>query len=590
MKIHPNINYAFSNLFVDILEHYQVENACICPGSRSSPIAISLFDNQNIKTWTHIDERGAGFFCTGITRITKNPVVVLSTSGTAASNFLPSIIESTYSQIPLVIVTADRPSELQGTGALQTIDQTNIFGIYPKISINLPTPRNKPQLLEIMYKKVFDAMHIITKAPQGVIHINFPFDDPLHPITIKKDQTSEINNLIKKLKKRLKNTRESQQKYSIQLNNTTKNILEKALTISTRGIIVCGPNNNSFSSDDIILFSEKTGFPILADPLSQVRTGNHNLTNIIDNHDLFLKNKTLAKSLTPDLIIRVGMTPTSKTLLQYLNDKKNATQIILNPFSFSDPNHSANFHIKENPNILLKMLQTQNNKPNKIWQKLWQDIQIQTLNTINKFFEKTDVISEPSTYIDLHKSLPQKTILYLSNSMPIRDTDMFFPKRQGIKIFGNRGSSGIDGMISSATGAATQTQSPVILLIGDIAFLHDLNSLLLCANTQPNLTIIILNNNGGGIFSFLPQSKFKKYFKNLFLTPHDLTFKDAADLFQIPYWAPTSRKIFIKNIQNFISKKGPKIIEITSTTSKNHLLHENVFKKIMETTYVSNLQ
>ena len=121
MKIPPNINYAFSNLFVDILEHYQVKNACICPGSRSSPIAISLFDNQNIKTWTHIDERGAGFFGTGIARITKNPVVVLSTSGTATSNFLPSIIESTYSQIPLVIVTADRPSELQGTGALQTI-------------------------------------------------------------------------------------------------------------------------------------------------------------------------------------------------------------------------------------------------------------------------------------------------------------------------------------------------------------------------------------------------------------------------------------------------------------------------------------
>ena len=590
MKTYPNINYAFSNLFVDILEYYQVKNACICPGSRSSPIAISLFDNQNIKTWTHIDERGAGFFCTGIARIAKNPVVVLSTSGTAASNFLPSIIEATYSQMPLVIVTADRPSELQGTGALQTIDQTNIFGIYPKISINLPTPRNKVQLLEIMFKKVFDAMNIITKVPQGVIHVNFPFDDPLHPINIEKDQTLEIQNVIKKLKRTLKNTTQSKRKHSIQLNNATKDILEEALTISNRGLIVCGPNNNSFSSDDIILFSEKIGFPILADPLSQVRTGNHNLTNIIDNYDLFLKNKTIADSLTPDLIIRVGMTPTSKTLLQYLNYKKNATQIILNPFSFSDPNHSANFHIKENPNILLKILQTQNNKPNRIWQKSWQDIQIQTLNTINNVFEKTDVISEPSIYIDLHKSLPPKTILYVSNSMPIRDTDMFFSKRQGIQILGNRGSSGIDGMISSATGTATQTQSPVILLIGDIAFLHDLNSLLLCANTQPNLTIIILNNNGGGIFSFLPQSKFKKYFKHLFLTPHDLTFKDAADLFQLPYRNPTSRKIFIKNIQNFIAKKGPKIIEITSTTSKNKLLHENVFKKIMKTTYVSNLQ
>ena len=440
-----------------------------------------------------------------------------------------------------------------------------------------------------MFKKVLDGMNIIMKDPQGVIHINFPFDDPLHPITIKKDQTPEIEKVIKKLKKRLKNTRESQQKYTIQSNNTTKNILEKALAISTQGIIVCGPNNNSFSPEDIILFSEKTGFPILADPLSQVRTGIHNLTNIIDNHDLFLKNKTLAKSLTPDLIIRVGMTPTSKTLLQYLNDKKNTTQIILNPFSFSDPNHSGNFHIKEDPKILLNLLQTENNKPNRIWQKLWQDIQIQTLNTINEIFEKTDVISEPSIYIDLHKSLPQKTILYLSNSKPIRDTDMFFPKRKGIKILGNRGSSGIDGMISSATGTATQTQSPVILLIGDIAFLHDLNSLLLCTNTQSNLTIIILNNNGGGIFSFLPQSKFKKYFKNLFLTPHNLTFENAANLFQIPYWNPTSRKIFTKNIQNFIAKKGPKIIEITSTISKNNLLHNNVFKKIMEKTYVSNL-
>jgi 2-succinyl-5-enolpyruvyl-6-hydroxy-3-cyclohexene-1-carboxylate synthase len=346
----------------------------------------------------------------------------------------------------------------------------------------------------------------------------------------------------------------------------------------TRGIIICGPQDDPEFPEAIATLANKLAFPILADPLSQVRCGTHNRDTITDCYDGFLRSEKIVQQLRPEIVLRFGATPTSKALLNYLARHNDTEQIGVHDVDWQDPDHLATEMFQSDPTQFTKNLtRAVGHVKNRDWLALWLNVAEGCRTAIVNELKSVEDVFEGKVFSELSTLLPSKTALFAGNSMPVRDLDAFYPTSpQEIRFLGNRGASGIDGVLSTSLGVAAVTQNPLVTVLGDLSFYHDMNGLLLAKQFKLNATIVVLNNNGGGIFSFLPQSRHPEYFEKYFATPHGLTFETAATLYQLRYDNVNSWSDFRRLISANLSSAGTKIVELNSNRDRNVKLHRHI--------------
>lgn len=537
--------------FASELYAYGVREVVISPGSRSTPLAIAFEAHPNIKTWIHPDERSAAFFALGLIKGSERPVAILCTSGTAAANYTPAIAESQISRIPIIVLTSDRPHELRSVGAPQAINQVNMFANYINFQFDMPVADGSQEMLNTINYQMQIASQYLYGPHRGPIHFNLPFREPLTPDL----------EMTENLKSEHKILPHYQKNIDIQ---DIKNVLK-----DKKGLIIVGDMQHQ-AVDQILTYATIHDLPILADPLSQLRKFNH--PNVITTYDLLYRSHL---NIDADFIIRVGKPVISKKLNQWLT-RTNAFQILVQNNDkidvFPTPPHIS-YEISAND--FFRSLVNEPTVNRKDWIERWQSIEAQSRKAITQHISQaTDESAFVSTLI---QKLTKDDALFVSNSMPIRDVDNLLFDSE-VEVYANRGANGIDGVISTALGMAVHKR--VTLLIGDLAFYHDMNGLLMAKLNDIHINVVILNNDGGGIFSYLPQkTAAEQYFERLFGTPTGLNFEYTAMLYDFSFKR-------LDNITDFsqvsFSNMNSYIYEILTNREDNLEQHQLLYKKLSE--------
>ncbi|WP_339228609.1 2-succinyl-5-enolpyruvyl-6-hydroxy-3-cyclohexene-1-carboxylic-acid synthase [Oceanobacillus sp. FSL K6-2867] len=552
-----------------------VIDVVISPGSRSTPLALTFTEHPEIKEWVIIDERSAAFFAMGIAKQLDRPVALVCTSGTAAANYFPAIVEAYYSRVPLIVLTADRPHELRDVGAPQAIEQLKLYGDYPKWFHEMALPEATPDMLSYARNKAARAVYMAKEGNSGPVHLNFPFREPLTPdfslenIWENHGAPSEIQT-VSSFVDGEKCLTEQQIEQLIQ-----------KLTNGKKGLIVCGPQTDKRFAKAITELALKWKLPVLADPLSQVRAGSHEKDHVIEAYDAFLRNKTIRSELEPDYIIRFGAMPVSKAYLFYVKEHAHVKQYIVEGSSgYREPTGNRTEFIFADPVALCRAIQSASsaNEVGLSWLRRWQE-----MNQISKkhlLSGKEPQVTEGEVVRGLCEVIPDESTLYVGNSMAIRDVDTFFmTTSKQVQILANRGANGIDGVVSSGIGAAASGKT-VTLLIGDLSFFHDMNGLLAAKHYKLNITILLVNNNGGGIFSFLPQSNDKRHFEALFGTPVDIKFEKAIEMYGGQYAEAMTEDHLKELLAASYLHKGLSVIEIKTDRTENVTWHQEKWNAI----------
>jgi len=577
-KVNKNILWA--TIFFEQLAKLGVKHVCVSPGSRSTPLTLAAAYNKKLTCLKIIDERSSAFFATGIARTTGAPVALICTSGTATAEYYPAIIEAYQQRIPLIVCTADRPPELINRGANQTINQKNLYGNHIRFFADAGLPDTSGRKLESIKKLAVRAFAISSSTDKGPVHINFPFEKPFEPETY--TDKIPVNFEVKYIMKKELN---SSSLVSPKEFESLFNIIAKA----KRGLIIVGPDEYNTKFPQLInAVANKTGFPIFADGASQLRFGKYSKNNVIANYDALLRSVYYLKDFSPDLILQFGRTITSKGLEQFL-EKTSASKYLINEFGdWFDPTNNAINALAIKPiNFCRELLASNKILPLTIEKKKWNKFITSTNLSAEKIKEQIFAAStfpnEPKTINLLLKNLPGKANIMLSNSLPVRDFDFFASNLdKNITVFHNRGASGIDGIISTALGIASVSKDPTILITGDLAFYYDLTSLLTAKQYNIPLVIILVNNNGGGIFQFLPVSKYKKVFEQFFTMPHSLSFKNFVKEFGGNYSLLKNQSDFKKHLTTALSAKNFSVLEIQTDAVSSLQLRRKYWEKVSD--------
>ncbi|WP_042345109.1 2-succinyl-5-enolpyruvyl-6-hydroxy-3-cyclohexene-1-carboxylic-acid synthase [Bacillus massiliigorillae] len=565
---HQETLTAYTAAFIDELSSMNVKHAVISPGSRSTPISMLLLKHPTIETHINIDERSAAFFALGIAKSTREPVVIVCTSGTAAANYYPAIVEAQISRVPLIVVTADRPHELRDVGAPQAINQIQLYGQYVKWFSEMAIPEMTDSAIQYVRNTARRAAIVAKQNPAGPVHLNFPVREPLIP---------NMNEDYFHIGRRA--TSMHMDSFAV-LEDSSIDALVKELTKKKKGIIVCGEIHDTHFADAVIELAEKLGFPILADPLSQLRTSK-NQSHVIDCYDTFLRIDEAVSELHPDVIIRFGAMPVSKALTLFMKQSKEVTHIVVDGGTgWREPTGMATQMISCDETLFCRRVAEKlSPQQNHRWFELWEQLNQLTRTGLQSIQEETSM-NEGKIFAELRKLLPDEANVFVSNSMPIRDCDTFFHCNEtNSKVYANRGANGIDGVVSTALGVSVEGK-PTVLVIGDLSFYHDMNGLLAAKMLNLNITIIVVNNDGGGIFSFLPQSSEKEYFEELFGTPHGLDFSHAVQMYGGEYTKVESWKQFEEAFVESFQKDGLKVLEVRTDREENVIKHRNLWKDV----------
>ena len=543
MKLSINRNTLWCDLFVLRLSQLGIKYACISPGSRSTPLTLAFAANNKIETFPIVDERSSAFFALGLAKSSNSPVAIVTTSGTAVAELYPAIIEAYYQRIPLIICTADRPNNLRGSGANQTINQFNIYNNHIRFFADAGLPNLKNiSSVNLLAEK---AVSISLFENKGPVHLNFPFEKPFEPENYTdKIEINKIEKLFSKYSFKLIPAKESKINFDA---------LVKKFSKERHGLILAG--NNNYSKDFaqlLIKFSETFDYPIYADGSSPLRFGTHSKKNIIDNFTAIVRSKDFQNQYDPKIIIQFGGAPTSNVLLEFFKNSKAEKYIINDYGDRNDPSLTARNIIAVNP---IRFCSTMISKSQKRlgdkskWLSDFQSMNKVISVTKEQFIENADFPFEGRIISEIVSTIPSNSNLMISNSLPIRDTDFFASvSNKKIKIFANRGASGIDGINSTAMGIAKTSKNPTYLLTGDLAFFHDMNGLINSKKFAIPLIIILIDNSGGGIFESLPIAVYREIMQKNFLTPLNLDFGAfvaayGGRFFKIKNWRDFHRKL-----------------------------------------------
>ncbi|MEK6220711.1 MAG: 2-succinyl-5-enolpyruvyl-6-hydroxy-3-cyclohexene-1-carboxylic-acid synthase, partial [Chloroflexota bacterium] len=552
-----NPNTLFSRAFAHSLAALGLENICIAAGSRSTPLTLAFSVNKELNIYTHIDERSSAYFALGISKASQKPTALLCTSGTAAANFYPAVIEANYSETPLIILTADRPLEQRNSGANQTIDQIKLYGEHVRTftNVSLPEASNLEQIDKYAASLAARAWQDSHYKTPGPVHINFPFNKPLEPNNVDLDPALHHRENPKLAIPLLpKNTASDEQL------NLVLNLIEG----HPRGIIICGPRSGSQEFCSAVTeIAAETGYPIFADALSGVRFGEqvNGDAVILSYFENYINHPSFTKSEQPTLVIRFGDLPISKNLNMYLGKLSKARHVQISPYGMwrDDQFITTDWLTCDTDDLCQRLLSQEIPIRTNDWAKIFIEAEELSGEVIEKHIEKLEGYS----VVQAFALAPNNAVIFAGNSLSVRHIDQFVPAHnKRITVLGNRGASGIDGLVSSALGVSAVEDNQVILILGDLSFYYDMNALLLAKKYGLSLTIIVINNDGGGIFQRLPISNYEPEFTNLFLTPHGLSFEKVSNMFSLEYALINEKNSFKAHLEQAIESNLTSIIEV----------------------------
>ena len=578
------INLLAARALADELIRCGVEHVCLSPGSRSAPMAIAFAETGG-RLWVHFDERSTAFFALGLAKHSRKPVVALCTSGTAASNFYPAVIEASYSAIPLIVITCDRPPELVDFGSPQTIDQSKLYGTYPKWHINLPVPSDDFQVDRYLKSVARRAYQTALSFPGGVVHLNFPFREPLIPEEIDNRKDEYLGDMHSIL------TPDFDEASPLSKASASK--ISDLLQQSRRGWIVCGYSGGSDHLDSILELSARLGYLLVADRVSNLGIHNVDRSLLISSYDLLLGGDPRYLPEPPEVVLRIGSSPTSKNLNRYLRQLDLKFSILVDNFGrWHDPDWAADIVIqssaKEFVDSVLQFLPARLNR-DVGWLSKWTELDsLVSCKLAETVLGTNNALFEGRIFFELSDALPAGSQIFVGNSMPVRDLETYFPfTEKAFHIFANRGANGIDGVLSTATGVAASSGKPVFLVIGDLSFAHDAIALSISVKHSIPIKVILVNNNGGGIFSLLPYRNHEEFFELLFGTPHNLELGRIAGALGVRYHPCSSWQEFRDAILECQNLEGPDLIEIRTDRDINRKIRADIRQEIQK--YIASM-
>jgi len=561
-----NTNTLWTSLLVETLRRLGLRSVVISPGSRSTPLTVAFAAAVGIDAVPVLDERSAAFFALGQARRMGQAVALVCTSGTAGANYYPAVIEARESRVPLLILTADRPPELRHSNAGQTIDQQKLYGTYPNWYAEVAVPSKEDRMLAYLRQTVIYAWERSHHPVPGAVHLNLPFRDPLPPLLDPNVQALEeefdVDTFFAGLPPRIAHRPAFGDASSVGV--ALPQMLEECRACD-RGLIIAGvaqPPDPKGYCEAIVRLSYYLNFPVLAEGLSPVR--NYAALNpcLVSTYDAILRHPARAQQLAPEVVIRIGEMPTSKVLRQWLQ-AMNPRQWVIDPGDRNlDPTHGRTTHLRLSVDQLVASgsLGDSQTIPSPFLRD-WLTAEAQMRQRIDQTFAQVKDLVESKIAWLLSQHLPQGTPLFIANSMPVRDVEWFWqPGDRAIRPFFNRGANGIDGTLSTALGIAHRNQSSV-LLTGDLALLHDTNGFLLRPQLKGHLTIILVNNGGGGIFEMLPIAQFDPPFEKYFATPQAVEFKALCTTYGVGYEQIKSWEHLVQCL-NPLPEQGMRVLEV----------------------------
>lgn len=518
-----NNHLRWSSEFLNALYQQKVEHAIISPGSRSTPLTFAAAIHPGIKKQIVLDERSAAFIALGVGKATGIPAVLICTSGTAAANYLPAITEAKESGVPMIVLTADRPPNLRGIGSSQTVDQIKLYGDQAVFFHEAGEPKFElSDLKRLRYAAMQSVESSITSG--GAAHINFPFRKPLEPTS--EEIESEQSRLSGNLSENISPANHQTSGRSIHLNPDISGLISE----SNRPLIIAGPADPAHKLNKHVRnFADVADAPVIAEPGSGVSGCEYQ----VHRYEQFLRSEKKRILLQPDLIVRFSDQPFTKSMLVVLDEWSDVPIIHFSSRRFTQDHAMSVTHKIECQSSDQFDLDNIQFKTNPDWSALWMEMDQSANERLNESIEKTDALTDGHVFHHLSNRLKNDWNVMLSNSFIPRDMAMFGESKTN--LFVNRGAAGIDGITSTAIGIAVSTEMPTCCITGDLAFLHDSNSLLSLKKIQHPFIIAVINNGGGNIFKMLPVSENNEYFQDYFITPQSIDIQKLAEAHNISF-------------------------------------------------------
>ncbi|MDA8369451.1 MAG: 2-succinyl-5-enolpyruvyl-6-hydroxy-3-cyclohexene-1-carboxylic-acid synthase [Nocardiopsaceae bacterium] len=552
-----NPSTALARVLVDELARCGLVEAVIAPGSRSTPLALALVSHPDIRTHVRIDERSAAFLALGLARASRRAVALVCTSGTAAANFHPAVLEADQSGVPLLLLTADRPPELRGTGANQTVDQIGLYGSAVRLFTEVGVAEKAPGMVAYWRSLACRAWAATGPDRPGPVHLNLAFRDPLMPDAA--DPGGFLDDSAEDWPEPLHGRGGG--RAWIGRSVAPCEPAPMRLPPVEKGVIVCG--DGDYDAIPYLALSARTGWPVLAEPTSNARRA-----DAISAYRHLLACPDFVDRHEPDLVVSVGRPGLSRQLPAYLR-RADRHVVVGDPFHFADPVRTAT-------DVVPAVAAPEEAVPDTGWARSWQEAEAAARDAIDRLLDSDEVLSEPRLARDLADQIPNGSLLLAGSSMPIRDLDAAMAARCGARVIGNRGVSGIDGTVSTAVGAALAHQRDGggggYALIGDLAMLHDQNGLVIGpGEPRPELAVVVVNNDGGGIFSGLEQVGHPD-FERVFGTPHGVSMERVAAMADLPY----TRLEWASDLPKALLGEGLRIIEVCTGRVDSALLRRRL--------------
>ncbi|MEZ6118567.1 MAG: 2-succinyl-5-enolpyruvyl-6-hydroxy-3-cyclohexene-1-carboxylic-acid synthase [Pirellulaceae bacterium] len=516
----PMGNAAWSVQAIDRCVRQGIRHFFVAPGSRCTPLTMAVAQHANLTVTQHFDERALAFACLGYGKATRVPGVFICTSGTAVANALPAVVEASQEEIPMLLLTADRPPELRGTGANQTIDQVHIFGSYVRQFCDIPCPQDASfESLDNMLSAGIDA------ASDGPVHLNCMFREPF----ASSDQAI----------KRAMPPETSDSEFASATANFTKNTNSPLIDLAdvTPELLICLGTCDVSEAAAARQLANQLNAPIFADVTSGIRDAATDLT---------LCSERLPK---PDFVLHLGGRIVSKRWWQFVEKAKPQHYVQVSRLRQPiDPCHTVTRFVRSeiNREKFIVPATPPQNQLRDAWQAETRRIRQSVHDELEKLSAADNGMYEPCIAHEMGTAIPDGDAMFLGNSMPVRDMDLFgfWPAEKRLVVAANRGASGIDGVLATAVGFALGSQRRTSLILGDLSLLYDLNSLALVARSPVPVVVVVINNDGGGIFHFLPIADETQHFERYFGTPHGCQFQAACEMFGVPYARASSHKMF----------------------------------------------
>ena len=575
--------------FVEELVAAGVREAIVCPGSRSTPLALALRTAPGMRVRVLLDERSAAFFALGLARTDRRPVAVLATSGTAAVEFGPAVVEASLSRVPLVVLTADRPAELRDRGSPQTIDQDHLFGRAAKWFSELPLFDGGPETTAHVRSVVGRAVATAVAGPAGPVHLNVPFREPLLPdAPLLQARDAEPAGGAGPADAGAARPFAAVVAGDRSLDSLALGSLADRLCSVERGLILAGPDDDPALPAALASLAAATGFPIIADPLSGLRAGRHDRSSVVVHGDQLARPGPWSAGHHPALVVRTGAMPTSKPVVELLVASAPELIVIDSDAGWREaallPATFVHAHAATTAAALAAIIAARRlARGDDAWRASWLTADRAADAAMRAWLSGLAEPFEGSPMSVLADLLPDGAVLWAGNSMPVRDLDGWFGSiERSIEIRSNRGANGIDGVVSTALGSAAATAGPVALVVGDVSFLHDLNALVAARLHGLSATIVLVNNDGGGIFSFLPQattstpgSGLPEHYEELYGTPHGIDVGPIVTALGGEHRRVGAADLHVA-IADSIGRPGIRVLELRTNRARNVELHREV--------------